>query len=92
MESIAVVGGGLAGLSAAALLAKQGKRVQLYDAAMLGGRATSQIIKGYTFNYGAHAVYGRDHSVLKTIIKSLKLEITWLDFSSTKAKYEFSGH
>ncbi|OIN67755.1 hypothetical protein BLD48_02615 [Exiguobacterium sp. KRL4] len=92
VETIAVVGGGLAGLSVAALLARQGKQVHLYDAGLLGGRATSQVIKGFTFNYGAHAIYGRDQSILRTIIKTLKLEITWLDFSSTKAKYEFAGH
>ena len=92
METIAVVGGGLAGLSVAALLAAQGKPVHLYDAGVLGGRATSQVLKGFTFNYGAHAVYGRDQSVMRLLIKQLKLDITWLDFSSSKAKYEFAGH
>lgn len=92
METVGIIGGGLAGLSAAALLAQQGKRVQLYDTGLLGGRATSQVIKGFTFNYGAHAVYARDQSILRKIIKQLKLDITWLDFSSAKAKYEFAGH
>ena len=92
MEKIAVVGGGLAGLSVAALLADQGKEIHLYDAGLLGGRATSQVLKGFTFNYGAHAVYGRDQSALRSLIKQLKLNVTWLDFSSSKAKYEFAGH
>jgi squalene-associated FAD-dependent desaturase len=42
MPSVIVVGGGLAGLSAAAALAEQGFQVDLYEArGFLGGRATS---------------------------------------------------
>ena len=42
MPSVIVVGGGLAGLSAAAALAQAGFQVDLYEArGFLGGRATS---------------------------------------------------
>lgn len=90
--TIGIIGGGLSGLTAAALFAKQGTPVTLWDAGLLGGRATSQTVKGFTFNYGAHAIYGRDQSILRKLTKQLGIEVTWLDFSASRAKYEFSGH
>ena len=54
----AVVGGGLAGLTAAALLAEAGHRVALFErSGSLGGRAATQIKEGFSLNYGAHAWY-----------------------------------
>jgi phytoene dehydrogenase-like protein len=53
-----VVGGGLAGLTAACYLARAGQRVTLLERAPdLGGRAATQYVDGYTFNRGAHALY-----------------------------------
>ena len=55
---LAVVGGGLAGLSAAALVAKAGRSVVLFEqAGDIGGRATTQVREGVFFNLGAHALY-----------------------------------
>lgn len=55
---VAVVGGGLAGLTAALYLARGGCSVVLYEKAeQAGGRAISQNHQGYLFNLGAHAVY-----------------------------------
>lgn len=53
-----VVGGGLAGLTAATYLAKAGARVTLYEkASALGGRAATRERDGYYFNHGIHAIY-----------------------------------
>ena len=41
-----IVGGGLAGLTAAALLAKQGQKVLVSERGNLGGRAVTLNIKG----------------------------------------------
>jgi glycine/D-amino acid oxidase-like deaminating enzyme len=54
---IVVVGGGVAGLIAAAHAARQGARVVLVDPQPLGGRARSVVQHGITLNLGAHALY-----------------------------------
>ncbi|MBI3785116.1 MAG: NAD(P)/FAD-dependent oxidoreductase [Deltaproteobacteria bacterium] len=55
---IVVVGGGLAGLTAAVILGRAGRRVVLYEKAKaLGGRAQTQGRAGYRFNIGPHALY-----------------------------------
>ncbi len=53
-----VVGGGLAGLSAAALVAQAGRSVILFEqAGEVGGRAATQVRHGISFNLGPHALY-----------------------------------
>ena len=55
---VIVVGGGLAGLSAACYLAKAGQTVTLLEqASQLGGRAATQQHDEYCFNRGGHALY-----------------------------------
>lgn len=55
---VVVVGGGIAGLIAAAVAAKAGADVVLLDGSpALGGRASTRIVSGYHFNQGAHALY-----------------------------------
>jgi len=55
---VVVVGGGLAGLTAAAFLARAGKSVTLFEKSQrLGGRAETQMREGFYFNQGAHALY-----------------------------------
>jgi phytoene dehydrogenase-like protein len=55
---VVVVGGGMAGLSAACYLARAGLSVTLFEkSAHLGGRAASQNHDGYLFNRGIHAIY-----------------------------------
>ncbi|CAN5454287.1 FAD-dependent oxidoreductase [soil metagenome] len=54
---VAVVGGGLAGLAAAATAARGGCRVVVLEAHLAGGRARSVERNGYTLNQGAHALY-----------------------------------
>lgn len=55
---VVVIGGGLAGLTAAALIGHRGRRVRLFEkAGELGGRATTQVKEGFSFNVGPHALY-----------------------------------
>ncbi len=55
---LAVVGGGLAGLSAAALVAQAGRSVVIFEQASdIGGRAVTQVRQGISFNLGPHALY-----------------------------------
>jgi phytoene dehydrogenase-like protein len=55
---VVIVGGGLAGLSAACYLARGGVAVTLFEkGAHLGGRAATQVYDDYHFNRGVHALY-----------------------------------
>jgi phytoene dehydrogenase-like protein len=53
-----IVGGGVAGLTAATYLARDGERVTLVEkGATPGGRASTDHVGGFAFNRGAHALY-----------------------------------
>jgi phytoene dehydrogenase-like protein len=53
-----VIGGGLAGLTAAATLARAGRPVTVLEAAEhIGGRARTRQRDGFTLNLGPHALY-----------------------------------
>ncbi len=55
---VVIIGGGMAGLSAACYLARAGVAVTLFEKASgLGGRAATQHHDGYYFNRGVHALY-----------------------------------
>jgi phytoene dehydrogenase-like protein len=55
---VLIVGGGLAGLTASAILAKAGKQVVLLEkAAILGGRSRTQNQSDFLLNLGPHALY-----------------------------------
>jgi phytoene dehydrogenase-like protein len=57
-SDVIVIGAGIAGLAAAALLARQGKRVLLVEQSKsVGGRAKTRVLDGFHFNLGAHALY-----------------------------------
>ncbi len=59
---VAVVGGGLGGLAAAALLARRGRSVALFErTSTLGGRAATHSKDGFLFNLGPHALYRKGH-------------------------------
>lgn len=63
MKRIAVAGGGLAGLAAAALLARDGHAVTLYEGKTLGGMAASEDHGGFRWNWGGHALYRKGPGV-----------------------------
>jgi len=68
---VVIIGGGLAGLTTAAFLARSGKAVTLFEHSSkeIGGRARSAEIDGFYFNQGPHALYLTDasDSILKEI-------------------------
>lgn len=64
---VVVIGGGIAGLTAAALTGHRGRRVRLFEkAGELGGRATTQVKDGFSFNVGPHALY-RDAAGIRVL-------------------------
>ena len=65
-----VVGGGVAGLAAAAFLARSGNSVRLFEQSRaLGGRAQTKTQDGFHLNIGPHALYrgGRGIEVLREL-------------------------
>jgi len=64
---VVVIGGGIAGLTAAALIGHRGRRVRLFEkAGDLGGRAGTQVKDGFSFNIGPHALY-RDAAGIRVL-------------------------
>jgi phytoene dehydrogenase-like protein len=64
---VVVIGGGIAGLTAAALIGHRGRRVRLFEkAGDLGGRAATQVKEGFSFNVGPHALY-RDAAGIRVL-------------------------
>ena len=56
-----IIGGGLAGLSCAALLAKSGQKIALLEKnRQLGGYATTYEVKGHRFDIAIQAIGGCD--------------------------------
>ena len=57
-RSVAVIGAGIAGFSAAIEAARAGREVVLYDGReQPGGRARTRTVDGFRINEGAHALY-----------------------------------
>ncbi|MFL6495608.1 MAG: phytoene desaturase family protein [Nitrososphaera sp.] len=73
---VIIIGGGLAGLTTAALLAHAGKAVTLFEHSSreIGGRARTAEIDGFYFNQGPHALYLTDAS--DTILKEIGITYT----------------
>lgn len=70
LTDVVVIGGGLAGLSAAALLGRAGLSVRVLEkAGSLGGRAATDRANGFAMNRGPHALYrqGEAYSVLREL-------------------------
>jgi phytoene dehydrogenase-like protein len=68
---VVIIGGGLAGLTTAALLSRSGKAVTIFEQSSkeIGGRARTTVIDGFHFNQGPHALFITEagDSVLKEI-------------------------
>ena len=67
---VIVIGGGVAGLAAAAILARKGKNVRLFEQShALGGRAQTKVQDGFYLNIGPHALYrgGRGIEILREL-------------------------
>ncbi|HMX26150.1 MAG TPA: FAD-dependent oxidoreductase, partial [Blastocatellia bacterium] len=69
-EKVIIVGGGLAGLTAANFLARAGREVMLFEKShTLGGRAATAEKNGVLFNLGPHALYrsGQGYKILQEL-------------------------
>ena len=54
IQSVGIIGGGVAGLAAGGLLARRGLKVHLFEAnGKIGGCCATTDVGGYTFNDGA---------------------------------------
>jgi glycine/D-amino acid oxidase-like deaminating enzyme len=72
---VIVVGGGIAGLVAAAFASKGGADVLLLEASReFGGRARTRNVSGYHFNQGAHALYRG--GFLDNVLHDLRVAVT----------------
>ena len=73
-EGVVVVGGGLAGLVTATLLARNGASVTLVEkSARLGGRAQTTDLEGAKLNLGPHAIYAKGHG--QRVLRDLGIPI-----------------
>ncbi len=76
---VLVIGAGLAGLVAGAILAKKGAKVLVIDElSQLGGRARTLEKDGFLIEYGPHA-YLPQKSAFSKLCQELELKINWLE-------------
>lgn len=69
---VVVIGGGMAGLATGALLARRGRSVVVLEKGnQAGGRAYAYADKGFTLNFGPHAVYRPHSGVLAEVLAAL---------------------
>lgn len=71
-SDVVIIGGGLAGLTTGALLAKQGVRATVLERGnQPGGRAYTYEEKGFTLNYGPHAMFRPSSGYLADVWRRL---------------------
>lgn len=90
---VAIIGGGLAGLTAAAYLSEsEAITGMLFERSpQLGGRAFTYEKSGFTLNYGAHAIYGIDRHNLSLLGKELGLEFSSREVDKRRVMYAKNG-
>lgn len=90
---IAIIGGGLAGLTAAAYLSEtNGVEGTLFERSpQLGGRAFTYEKEGFTLNYGAHAIYGIDRHNISTMEKELGMSFSSKQVDKRRVVYSKNG-
>jgi protoporphyrinogen oxidase len=67
-QRVAILGGGVAGLSSAWKLAEAGADVRLYEAApVLGGMAGSMRRDGYIWDFGPHRFHTKNPAIIGTV-------------------------
>ncbi|WP_281884216.1 NAD(P)/FAD-dependent oxidoreductase [Paenibacillus sp. YYML68] len=92
MQTIGIIGAGLAGLVTAALLAKRGNRVVVLERSpILGGRSHVVSKNGFTMSYGAHAVLAPKEEPMRSIVRELELPMQYRKASLSKFKLLMNG-
>lgn len=82
-NEIAIIGGGLAGLTAAVYLARDGKNVTVIEkSSKAGGRARTTIKDKFYFNQGPHALYA--NGIGPKVLDELNIKYTGKKVDSTK--------
>lgn len=86
---VAIIGGGLAGLTAAAYLSENPhvEGILFERSPQLGGRAFTYEKAGFTLNYGAHAIYGIDRHTLTNMERELGLSFSSKQVDKRKVFY-----
>ncbi|HEY8172031.1 MAG TPA: NAD(P)/FAD-dependent oxidoreductase [Dehalococcoidia bacterium] len=71
-SDVVIIGGGIAGLATGALLAKSGRKATVLEKGnQPGGRAYAYVDKGFTLNYGPHAMFRPHTGILSEILTRL---------------------
>ena len=87
-----IIGGGFAGLSVAALLSKQGKRVLLLErAGRLGGRASYFEQDGFVWQYGQHSHRLAQDGLAAQVFQRLGRPLDFIETRGHKAFLYFRG-
>lgn len=89
---VIIVGSGIGGLTAGALLAREGFRIAIFEQHSLpGGYCSSFRRKGFTFNTGVEAVSGLwENGPVRYLLEDLGLKQTDL-FTRNTSRYVFKG-
>ncbi|WP_438446222.1 FAD-dependent oxidoreductase [Gorillibacterium sp. sgz5001074] len=90
---VAIIGGGLAGLTAAAYLSDSEKveGILFERSPQLGGRAFTYEKEGFTLNYGAHAIYGIDRHNISVMEKELQMSFSSKQVDKRRVVYSKNG-
>jgi protoporphyrinogen oxidase len=91
---VAIIGGGLAGLTTAAYLSEESsvEGILFERSPQLGGRAFTYEKSGFTLNYGAHAIYALDRHKITTLEKELGLSFSSKQVDKRQVMYTKNGH